>query len=127
MMCSHTPDTTIPIANPEKPLTKPPKNVATTKGRIRCPSMVLAPQESEQRLHGGTHLTGRLRRPRQGTLDQGLGVRNRDTAKRDFSARRQLPRRLERIRPCHRPGVAEARIVGAVEQLARAQRRVELC
>src|SRR5690349_1943319 len=39
----------------------------------------------------------------------------------------RLPRRLERICARHRPGVAEARVVGAVEQFARAQRRIELC
>src|SRR4030095_14905903 len=64
MMCSHMPETTRPIANPENPLTKPPKNVARIKRSKRLPSMLLAPKESEQRLHGVTHFTGRLRRPR---------------------------------------------------------------
>ena len=32
MMWSHTPDTTRPIANPEKPLTKPPISAARRKG-----------------------------------------------------------------------------------------------
>src|SRR5438552_2839238 len=113
MMCSHTPDTTIPIANPEKPLTKPPKNVARTKGRMRCPSMVPAPKESEQRLHGVTHLTGRLRGPRPATVNQKPKSLNGNRE----NDRSRLPRRLERIRPRHRPGVAKARIVGAVEQL----------
>src|SRR5258707_3470338 len=39
MMCSHTPDTTRPIAKPEKPLTKPPTNAASTKTMKTVPSM----------------------------------------------------------------------------------------
>ena len=35
------------------------------------------------------------------------------------------PRRLERVGAGHGPGVAEARIVGAVEQFARAQCRIK--
>src|SRR5437588_12080847 len=37
------------------------------------------------------------------------------------------PRRLERIRPRHFPGVRKARIAGAVDQFARTQRRIKLC
>src|SRR5207302_4857827 len=36
------------------------------------------------------------------------------------------PRRRETVCPRHRPGVAEARVAGAVDQFARAQRRIEL-
>src|SRR4029077_7488522 len=39
MMCSHTPDTTRPIAKPEKPLTKPPTNAASTNTVKTVPSM----------------------------------------------------------------------------------------
>ena len=36
-----------------------------------------------------------------------------------------LPRRGKRFRLRHGPGLAEARIAGAVDQFARAQRRIE--
>ncbi len=42
-----------------------------------------------------------------------------------ISSRRSLPQR-ERIRPRHGPGLAKARIGGAVDQFARPQRRIEL-
>src|SRR6478672_975259 len=38
-----------------------------------------------------------------------------------------LPRRLKRVRPRHLPGVAEARIAGAVDQFTRTKRRIEFC
>src|SRR3954471_20521720 len=38
-----------------------------------------------------------------------------------------LPRRLERIRARHCPGIPEAWIAGAVDQLTRTQRRIEPC
>ena len=37
------------------------------------------------------------------------------------------PCRLKRIRPRHLPGIAIARIAGAVDQLTRAKRRIKLC
>src|SRR5690242_16066664 len=39
MMCSHTPDTTMPIAKPENPLTKPPTKAAQAKRVKTNPSM----------------------------------------------------------------------------------------
>ena len=48
-----------------KPADEAAKKCCKNKGRSkRFPSMLLAPQESEQRLHGVTHFTGRLRCPR---------------------------------------------------------------
>src|SRR5882757_2303833 len=46
MMCSHAPDTTSPMANPENPLTKPPANAAKTKMPQVNPSMDRPPQPS---------------------------------------------------------------------------------
>src|SRR3982074_2094472 len=36
------------------------------------------------------------------------------------------PRSRERLRPRHRPGLAKAPVAGAVDQLSRAKRRIEL-
>src|ERR1700694_446885 len=44
MMCSHTPETTRPIANPEKPLTNPPAKAATTKRVKTHPSIGRSPK-----------------------------------------------------------------------------------
>src|ERR1700735_4661108 len=52
MMCSHTPDTTRPIAKPEKPLTKPPAKAAKAKRVKTSPSMGSLPER------GGEHLDG---------------------------------------------------------------------
>src|SRR5258705_10603570 len=41
--------------------------------------------------------------------------------------RRASPRRCETVGPCHRPGLTKARVAGAVDQFARAQRRIEFC
>src|SRR5882757_9916716 len=43
MMCSHTPDTTSPIANPENPLTKPPAKAATQNRTRNSPSIEPSP------------------------------------------------------------------------------------
>src|SRR5258708_24065422 len=40
---------------------------------------------------------------------------------------RASPRRCETVGPCHRPGLTKARVAGAVDQFARAQRRIEFC
>src|SRR5262245_43668812 len=104
-MCSQIPDTTIPIANPEKPLTKRASNVAKANRSKWCTSMVLGPQESEQRLHGVTHWTGRLRGPRVTTLDQRPETFNEQ--RREIWRACLLPHCLERVRPRHCPGVAE--------------------
>jgi hypothetical protein len=37
----------------------------------------------------------------------------------------RLPRRSERFRPRHRPGLAKAQIAGAVDQFARPKRRIQ--
>jgi len=52
MMCSHTPDTTRPIAKPEKPLTKPPVKTARAKRVKTGPSIGSLPER------GGEHLDG---------------------------------------------------------------------
>src|SRR5882757_344827 len=44
MMCSHTPVTTRPIANPENPLTKPPAKAAKTKRTRNSPSIGRSPK-----------------------------------------------------------------------------------
>src|SRR4051812_4112970 len=44
MICSHTPDTTSPIANPENPLTKPPAKAAKQKRSRNTPSIGRSPQ-----------------------------------------------------------------------------------
>src|SRR3954471_8939574 len=53
MMCSHTPDTTRPMANPEKPLTKPPASAASAKRAKTGPSMGRLPKNN-----AGEHLDG---------------------------------------------------------------------
>jgi hypothetical protein len=63
MMCSHTPDTTRPIANPEKPLTKPPAKAAKTKRVKTDPSIGRSPKREITRTWMDIHLVGRLRIP----------------------------------------------------------------
>src|SRR4051794_29960299 len=63
MMCSHMPDTTRPIANPEKPLTKPPVKAARTK-RVRTnPSIGRSPKEGDAHLDGGDPSGGEAANP----------------------------------------------------------------
>src|ERR1700730_2561551 len=52
MMCSHTPDTTSPIANPEKPLTKPPAKAARTNRVKKNPSIGRPPTGVNKHLDG---------------------------------------------------------------------------
>src|SRR5450631_357736 len=63
MMCSHTPDTTRPIANPEKPLTKPPAKAAKTKSVKTHLSIGRSPQKEVTHTWMDIHLVGRLRGP----------------------------------------------------------------
>src|SRR5882757_2107102 len=46
MICSQTPDTTSPIANPENPLTKPPAKAAQQKRTRNSPSIGRSPPKS---------------------------------------------------------------------------------
>src|ERR1051326_4526126 len=65
-MCSHSAETTRPKAKPVTPAISAPAKVARRKIPMsRSDSMCSLPKQSEQRLHGIAHLTGRLRRPRQ--------------------------------------------------------------
>src|SRR3954471_12033464 len=124
MMCSQTPDTTIPIAKPEKPLTKPPRNVAKTKGRRRCPSMGARSKGKRAALAWGHPLDGEAAGSPCHHTRSNAGDLQRTMPEKSGAP---LPGRLESIRPRHRPGIAEARIVSTVEQFARAQRRIEPC
>src|ERR1700684_1277908 len=52
MMRSHTPDTTRPIAKPEKPLTKPPAKAARAKRVKTSPSISSLPERGDEHLDG---------------------------------------------------------------------------
>src|SRR6266540_7246983 len=49
-MCSQTPDTTRPMANPARPEVTPPTNVASRKSPSTMPSMGRSQERSDQRL-----------------------------------------------------------------------------
>src|SRR5262244_1351252 len=65
MIWSHMPDTTKASAKPASPVVRPPKNSAKRKIPRDVASMWLLPTQREQRLHGDTHLVGRLQHPRR--------------------------------------------------------------
>src|SRR5690242_5451095 len=44
MMCSHTPDTTRPMAKPDTPEVRPPRKVAARKKAKLKPSILVAPK-----------------------------------------------------------------------------------
>src|SRR3954465_2294788 len=71
---------------------------------------VLAPKESEQRLHGVTHLTGRLRGPRAITLDQ---------MPETFNERRRKIRRAATRPPGMYPPAPSSRRRGSADRRCR--------
>src|SRR6201990_1593379 len=63
MMCSHTPETTRPIAKPDRPEVRPPKKAAARKSvKVKAVIAVAPKGERAQRLD--KHLTGRRHGPR---------------------------------------------------------------
>src|SRR5215472_13312248 len=52
MMWSQTPDTTRPMANPEKPLTNPPTRAAQANSAKTGPSMGSLPERGDEHLDG---------------------------------------------------------------------------